>query len=268
MSETGSIERKRIEAFLSSPQFVRLCEVFETYQRVLQESKKDIEQQEIIKERMNEIFGEREDVVKDAVENEDPEALGKLEKDQMRRQLLEWAESGKITKEKMADLFAHFSLADKMLEEFNQKPGEYVMGGGEGLLLNEAVSYKEDGEYVNLHIIPAPTKGTAELVQKIIEGFNKLAQEMKSGKLTHIKNVGMFSWLLGPAFADKIKLLLGDDINIQEPDEEEKDSVENVQRMALTYNKRAMEDYLKTGQKPPVRKIWLTREEFLKKFGT
>ena len=76
MSETGSIERKRIEAFLSSPQFVRLCEVFETYQRVLQESKKDIEQQEIIKERMNEIFGEREDVVKDAVENEDPEALG------------------------------------------------------------------------------------------------------------------------------------------------------------------------------------------------
>ena len=77
----------------------------------------------------------------------------------------------------------------------------------------------------------------------------------------------MFSWLLGPAFADKIKMLLGDDINIQEPDNEERTSVENVQRLALTYNKRAAEEYLKTGQMPPVRKLWMTREEFLKKFG-
>lgn len=185
----------------------------------------------------------------------------------MRGQIIAWAEKGELTKEKLAKLFAGFPIADEILASYNPEPGTFSETGN--MIVNEAIEYsggRPEEDWIGIGILATPVKGTTELMNKIVDGLKKIAEEMRNGWLQQVEKVNMVSWLLGPAFEEKIKAILGKDILLQDPEASDS-NVAAVQHMALSYNKRAIEDYLKTGQLPVVKKLVMSREEFLKKFG-
>lgn len=260
--EKISSEQSKIEQFLAAPQFQRMFEVVATYQRLLEENKSDQEKYDLIKKRFHDEF--------------DPPPLEESERPALyneslalRKQVLLLSEAGHLTKEKLATLLARSVLADGMLEQYHAKPGGDATENG-GKLINEVVAYnsKKDEDWVNLNIIPTSVRGTGELLVKIKEGFQAVAQELKNGPLQHVKQVEMHSWLLGPDFADKVAVIFGEDAKITDlSDDPDLSTTKQIQDVALSYNKRAVERYLLTGKLPEVRELKMTSEDFIKRFG-
>lgn len=259
--EKISSEQNKIEQFLGAPQFQRQFEVLATYQRLLEENKDDQEKYDLIKKRFHDQF--------DSTFKEESERHPLyLEAEAVRKQIFLLTEAGKLTKEKLAGLFAKSALAEGMLAAFYPRPGSIEHGKK---FINEVVAYdsKEDEDWVNLNIIPTSVRGTPELLAKIKEGFQAVAQELKSGQLQHVREVQMISWLLGPDFADKISVIFGKDANITDfnDDPDNLSTTRAVQVLALSFNKRAAEKYLLTGKLPEVKELKMTSEDFIKRFG-
>lgn len=259
--EKVSSEQNKIEQFLSSPQFQRHFEVAATYQRLLEENKDDQGKYDLIKKRFHDQF--------------DPPSLEESERPPfydeniaIRKQIFLLSETGQLTKEKLANLFAASPVAEKQLASFNYKPGGITETGER--LVNEVVAYNSKGDegWVNLNIIPTSVQGTGELLAKIKEGFQAVAQDLKNGPLQHIKEVQMRSWLLGPDFADKIAAIFGENIKITDlSDDPDNSTAREIQKLALSYNKKAVEKYLMTGKLPEVKELKMTSEDFIKRFG-
>lgn len=253
------MEQSKMERFLASPQFQRLFEVMATYQRLLEENKDDPEKYNLIKKRFKDKFDSAPQEGAEQTPQQDENILFK-------KQLLHLVETGKLTKEKFAGLFARSTLAEGILESYHPKPGSITETGKK--FINEVVAYdnKEDNDWININIIPTSVRGTADLLSKIKEGFQEIAQELKNGSLQHIKEVQMHSWLLGPDFADKIAVIFGENVKIADYSEDSA-SVREIQSLALSYNKRAAEKYLLTGELPEVKELKMTSEDFIKRFG-
>lgn len=255
-----NLENSRIQEFLSSQPFIRSCDVMETYQQLLIDHKDNPTMLELVKRRLHEIFDVK---IEDNQGRDDYGRKLAGEFEAMQKQIYAWCESGEFTKEKMAGLYASSSIADKFLERWNPKADTLSMDGH--VIVNEAFEYVNAGqEDVGLNIFPTPVKGTAELLSKVLEGLQKVANELKNGSLQHVNKVVMTSWLFGPRFEPKVKQIFGDNITLEDvPDE----NAFEVQRLALSYNKRAMAEYLTTGQLPQVRNLTMTKEEFVSKFA-
>ncbi|OGH73444.1 MAG: hypothetical protein A3C90_03815 [Candidatus Magasanikbacteria bacterium RIFCSPHIGHO2_02_FULL_51_14] len=257
-------KRQREQAFLTFTPFIRSCEVMETYQNLLVEHKDNSEMVGAMKKRWHDIFDVRKKETGESGSQSDYGGFA-AELERIAKQMNDWCESGEFTREKLAALFAGSVIGDKLLARWSPKAGSRRPDGT--FVINEVLEYKtsgtEDAE-IGLNIFPTQVKGTAQLLGKVYEGLQKVAQEMQSGSLQHVKKVVMISWLFGPSFGDKVKQIFGDDIMLEDvPDE----SAFEVQKLALSYNSRATAEYLTTGQLPPVRSLTMDNEEFVRKFG-
>lgn len=255
-----NLEQNKIEQFLTSAPFIRSFEVLDTYQRLLEEKKNDGEKHSLIKERFRKQFDRdrtKEDVNPDSYS---------AKADKIREQIFSLCETNSLTKEKLALAYVNSPLGDKILESYQPKIGSVSETGHQ--IVNEAVEYivAKHRNSININIIPTPIKGTEQLLAKVLHGFQKIAQDLKSESLQHIKKVEMVSWLLAPAFANKIETIFGKDIKPMDVDDFFKDSVPEIQILALSYNTRAVKEYLLTGNLPEVKKITMTKEEFINRF--
>lgn len=261
MGEFG-LENQRIQAFLSSEPFVRSCGVLETYQQLLIDNKDNSAKCGDIKRRLYEVFDQKNGggKIKDKSRKKLSHEFG-----QIREQVYDLCESGKFTKEKMAELYAKSSISDKLLEQWNPKAGTINPNGH--FIVNEAMEYVNDGpenKDVDINILPTSVKGTGELLSKVLEGLQKVAKEMKNGSLMHADQVVMTSWLFGASFENKFKVIFGENIVLEDVSGE---IVNEIQTLALSYNRRVMAEYLTTGQLPPVRRLIMPKDDFISRFS-
>lgn len=256
-------EQQVAQELLSNQAFLRLARGFETYQELLWEAKDEKERNQI-KERMRKIYKQRAELP------DEPEMRKVF--DEFKRifgDIFDLCEDKKsFTAEKLAEKLAGSLVGRKLLEMWNPRPGK-EQGGNKQIPVNEVVAYRfdpADSPYLNLNIIPTSLR-SAELLGKVLEGFSLLAKEMKTGKMQGVKKISMVSWLLGKNFEEKLKIIFGDLIdNIVELDENEREAEEGVSFLAIHYNRRSLVDYLKTGKFPQIRKLVMTKEEFLNIF--
>ncbi|HOX60977.1 MAG TPA: hypothetical protein PLV72_03155 [Candidatus Magasanikbacteria bacterium] len=248
------------EMLLSNEAFLRLVRGFEIYQKVYNDTD-DEEEKIVIKERMRSQYGQKSSLV------EDPEHRQRFERAVNARDVVfKLCEDGVFKKEDLVDMLLNFGSAENFLKNINHREGDVEAGTGH-ILVNSIIAYGlEKNDEVSLHIKPANVSNFEQLIGLVLEGFNLIANEMKGGKLNNIKNVQMESWLLGSAFGDKIKKILGNDVITTKADNSE--SMEEVQSLALKYNSRSLEKFLRTGEKPEVRQLIMTKEEFINKFAT
>ncbi len=209
-----------------------------------------------IKERMHVLYPEMEP----------PEEVERRERyfkmKEIIRRVFESSEEGRFSKEQLALMIVESGLADFFLTIWNPKPGEST-DMGTHVLVNRAVAYQVDNEdVISLHIKAPPFKNTSEILLELVDGFTKVA-ELLGNKFKDVKQITMESWLLGRSFDEKIKAFFGDNVVVEDVE----DGQEGGQLMSLQYNRRALEEYLKTGKKPEVRKIVMTRGQFLERFG-
>lgn len=264
------------EFFISNAAFGRFARGFEIYQHIINDQSLNQKDREVIRSRMHEAYGADESKFKDyktlvggklSKENDKESSkshmTSKHEADSFVAVALELCESGVFTKEKLADLFASGSarLMDIFVEEWNPKPGRDAKTGRE--LVNEIVAFRYlDQHTIAIDIVPTSIKDN--MLEKIYEGFKIIARKMKNG-LPGIDRVSFKSWLLGPSFEDKIKILMGNEIKFFDVDSTDP-MTNRAQHQALFYNGRSLEQYLITGEKPVIRAVEMTRQEFLGRF--
>lgn len=259
-------EQRVAQELLSNQAFLRFARGFETYQELLLKAGNEAEEEQI-KNRMRGIRWQR------AEPPDDPETRAiHSELKKLLEEIFDLCENKKLfTADKLADMLVGSLLGDKLLEIWNPKPGQ-ILGGDKKNPnpVNELVAYEfdpSDSSRLNLHILPTPLKST-EFLGKVLEGFSLLAKEMQTGKLQEVEKISMVSWLLGKGWEEKLKIIFGDLVNdIIELDESEREKEEQgLSFSAIQYNRKSMVDYLKTGKFPEVRKLIMTKAEFLNRF--
>ena len=242
-------KREAGEEFLSNTAFQNFSSGFETYQRILKlgASKEEVMQ------RMHALY----------------ERLYKQEESKKVKELRELiyfalsaAENSKFSKKEFAEKISSLSISEDFRQEWNKKAGDMA---GDLTMLNNVLAFRieKDGN-ISLHIRPTNVKAN-ELLRNVKEGVAKLSAEIKKGKIRGI-NVVMKSWLLNSDYEAVIERFFGKKLDFKDvPDEDE--NVLPAQHLALQYNPRELEKYLKTGKRPKVRKIELSKEEMLNKFS-
>ena len=88
---------------------------------------------------------------------------------------------------------------------------------------------------------------------KWADGVKSIKKLLESGKLNADK-IMMKSWLLGRN--KKAENVSSDD-----------DEYESIQFLALQYNRESLKNYLETGNKPEVRQLVVTKDEFLQEIN-
>lgn len=253
--------------FLSNPAFIRIFEVLDTYQRLLKEYEKNPGQRELVQRRMHAIFDELPS------RGKKKSAPGQHELDdkgEIRERLYSLCESGALTKEGLAKLFAGSVWGRDLLEEWKPKAGDHPEEGV--TTINEVIEYENYGiEDEDVYLSVTPTSAQAQqITSKIVSGLRNIAAEMNAGSLRHVKQVIMESWLLGPRFERKIRKIFGDTVELEDmgrsEDKDERGYVHSIQRMAVSHNKHMLYRYLESGELPAVRRLVVSREDFLRRF--
>lgn len=245
------IDQEKSELLAGNPAFKRFTGSFELYQR-LHTSEPNTDE---MTQRMHEFYLAR-------FSEPANESIPDLEKAKfLLEKALEDCEAGNFTVLKFAKNVVSQHLADEMLAMWNpdQEPGRE---DADNYRLNAIVHYRDEGAgIISVHL---GTSGVSseDFLTKTIEGFTLLAKKLQSGEIP-AKTITMKSWLLGRRSESKVKALFGDDIDIidTDPDDEE---VAFIQQTALEHNNKSFERYLKTGEKPEVRKVKLTADKFVK----
>jgi len=246
----NSENKENSNEFLSNTAFQNFSSGFETYQKVLQSP--DINKKEVMQNMHN--------LYKRVDEKEKSEKVKEL------RELVDFViagcENNKFNKEEFAEKLSELSISEDFKQEWNKKAGDT---SGDLTMLNNVLAFKieKDGN-IFLHIRPNNAKAN-EVLPNIRNGIEKLVQEIKSGNIKG-DNIVMKSWLLNSDYEAIIERFFGKKFDFKNvPDEDE--DVLPAQYLALQYNSKELEKYLKTGKKPEVRKIELTKEEILDKFS-
>ena len=244
------------EQLKENASFKRVARSFEIYQKALQEEGADIE---ALKNRMHEVYQAKisTDTIK---EKGKTRALEYTESNiPFFTYALTQAEQGTFTMEEFTKESIRMGVAETLLENWAPKIGK---GEGGEIHINELMYYTEekDGK-VSVHINPSGVK-SENLIPKVLEGFQMIAKSIKEGTLTS-DTVSMTSWLLNKGFEPTVKMLFPKaNLHFEElPDEER--GVANIQNLALTFNGRSLNEFLKTGQRPPVRRLTLSADEFV-----
>jgi hypothetical protein len=256
----GLVERRKQE-FLLNNAFVRSFEVFDTFQQLLREFAEDSEKLQEIRERMSLVFSEQSEDV------DDPLKLPSVqERNKIIATVFSLCESSHLTKESFAELLAGSSFSQAMLDSWNPKSGFSNENGK--VMINEVLEYnhEEGTDVVHINIVPSFVRGE-DLWKKVFEGLRELAQEIKDGSLKDIHTVAAQSWLFSsPFFKERMLPLLGNNVMLTDVPEDDGD-VREVQKLALSYHKGSMKEFLLHGKLPQVQLLQVDKSEFLEKFG-
>lgn len=259
-SQNNSEQINKKEAILSNPAFRRFAGGFEIYQELISRDGSQTDRDLIFK-RMHELYKPRAD-------NEDgqPDETRK----NLKAALIELifstfkeCEEDKFNINTFAEKISAPPLYNLFSAEWNHQTGEVEQPSGM-IYLNEMYAYKIDNDTISVHIRPSNTE-SKEINQKRKEGRKLLAEKLKSGELKAEKVI-IKSWLLGKDREVEVRQSFGKDIIIEDIQPED-DEYESIQTIALQYNNRALKKYLETGEKPEVRQIIMTSQEFIQKFG-
>ncbi len=237
------------EDFLANAAFQNFSSGFEIYQKMLES---DINKEEVM-QRMHDLY-RRLDT------KEKSEKLEELQ--ELMNFALSSSENSKFNKNDFAKKISSLSINEDFKQEWNKKEGDV---SGDLKMINNVLAFRieKDGN-VSLHIRPSSTKPN-ELLPSVRDGITKLVQEIKSGNIKGA-NIVMKSWLLNSDYEAIIERFFGKKLEFKNISDDDED-VLPAQYLALQYNSKELEKYLKTGRKPEVRKIELTKEEILDKFG-
>ena len=245
------------DMILTNPAFVRFAGGFEVYQKLLHAE--GAEDTSAITERMLDLYVSR--LSDSGGGNQQSEAKQQLY--QIINSALQECQENNFSRDSFADRLTASPIINLFLTEWNRKEDEVEEGSGM-VHVNDVIAYKKDSEdEISLHIRPTGVEST-ELISKIIDGFQAIGARLEAGEITADKIV-MKSWLLNQKMEAKARMLLGDEISIQDTSPEDSD-VAAVQHLALQYNKRSLEKYLTTGEKPEVRQVVMTKDEFVARF--
>ncbi len=268
MNEFRDQSREAIRGqLLSNPAVVRLIRGFETFQQVFESAQTD-EEKDIVLTRMREIYPKKEIP---AESDEETKEVGE-ELDSFFEIIFDKVGTGtKITPELFVDeLFKFSKLPETLLKYHGFKPELSRLNKRE-MHINDIISVtREEDDSLVINLRATKVSDLKELASAIKDAFSELATYL-SGKsfgisFSKTKEIKMTSWLLGPAFTDKIQEVFGSgDISFREPADEK--DVMYSQQLALIYNKQSLGNFLKTGDKPIVREVVFSREEFIKRFG-
>lgn len=264
------------EALLSNAAFQRFAGSFEVYQSIMRDERINRARRELARKRMREVFVPRMEDIKnlffadkkseiswprDKVVNHENLSRNQ-EAERINNAAIELCESGEFNKEKLAGMFVDASndFVEMALDEWNPKPKR---NGGNREIINEIVAFRYlNDDVITIDIIPTPLRDN--LIEKVQEGMRIVAEKIQKGVID-VNRIFFESWLLGPAFEDKARSLLGEDIEFLETDQESRE-VSRILHQALFYNNRSLDYYLRTGRKPVVRAVYMTREKFIERF--
>jgi hypothetical protein len=246
------------EKIILNPAFIRFSNGFELYQNLLHSKDYEKNKSEINK-RMHELY----EPPKRSSEDETYEVSIKQELYEIINAALEECQENHFSIETFADKLASLEITNKLLAEWNRQEGEVEEATGM-IHVNEVISYenKKDDE-ISLHLRPTGVEST-KLIPKIIDGFQTLAIMLIKGNIKATK-ISMVSWLFNKQMEKKTRLLFGNEVLIEDTSPDD-DDVVAIQQLALRYNTRSLEKYLTTGEKPEVRQIIMTKNEFITQF--
>lgn len=249
---------KTKERILSNPAFVRFSSGFELYQDLLNAEDDESNRGAIIK-RMLDLYALR----LNSADEETQQSTAKRELSKIIDLTLQKCQENNFSRDNFADRLATSPVINLFLSEWDRQTDEVEEGSGM-IHVNEVIAYKKEGESeISLHIRPTGVE-SAELISKIIDGFQAIGTKLEAGEI-QADSIIMKSWLLNKKMEQKAKMLLGGSISIEDTASDDTDAVA-VQHLALQYNKRSLEKYLKTGEKPEVRQVIMTRDEFVARF--
>lgn len=254
----NSIENKK-EALLANAAFVKFANGFKVYQDLLNDETNQ-SQKEDIKQRMLELH--TPNLPSEAEDNNAERAVLRDETIDLVNFALNECENNSYNLELFAEKLASLSVADFLLEEWTGEAGKIKKTDrGDMIYVNEMIIYssEKDGE-ISLQINPTGVEGDG-FIRELYDGFKIIAQKLKDGEIK-ADRITMLSWL----FSNKkiTKRFLGEDIAIEDDDSE---ASEGSQNLALLYNNKALKKYLETGGKPQVKKVTMTKEEFVARFS-
>ncbi|MFA4873230.1 MAG: hypothetical protein WC659_04830 [Patescibacteria group bacterium] len=245
---------KTKEMVLSNPAFIRFAGGFELYQNLLHAE--GAENKSAITERMADLYVSRLGSSGEEIQHSE----AKQELYQIINSALQECQENNFSRDNFANRLASSPIANLFFAEWNRKADEVEEGSGM-VHVNDVIAYKKAGDdEISLHIRPTGVK-SAELISKIIDGFQTIGAKLETGEIT-ADRIMMKSWLLNKKMEGKARLLLGDEISIEDTLPDDSDVVA-VQHLALQYNKRSLEKYLTTGEKPEVRQVVMTKDEFV-----
>ncbi len=246
------------DKILTNPAFVRFAGGFELYQNLLH-AEGDEDNRSAITKRMVELYASRFN----GSEDEERPSATKQELYKIISLVLRECQENNFSKDSLAEKIASSSIVNLFLSEWNRKEDEIEEGSGM-IHVNDAIAYKQDNDdEISLHIRPTGI-GSSELFPKVIDGFQIIGGKLEAEEIKASRII-MKSWLLNSQMEKKARLILGDEISIIDSPTDDSD-VEAVQYLALQYNRKSLEKYLKTGEKPEVRQVIMTRDEFILRF--
>lgn len=240
------LARENKEKILSNLAFKRFAGGFELYQKLINREDSSATRDLIIS-RMRELYKPRpnsQDVRLNEAQNNLRSALLELILSTLRE-----CEEKKFDANDFAEKISAPPLYDLFSAEWNRSATEVEKDSGM-IHVNECIAYKQEKDgAISLHIRPVGIKSN-DLWDKWKDGVKSIKELIKSGKISANKVI-MKSWLLSrDKKAEKVS-----------PDDDEYDS---IQFLALQYNQLSLKNYLETGNKPEVRQIIMTKDEFLR----
>ncbi len=257
-------EGEIVENIRNNPYFVRLCKGFLRYQELLTTPNISGEEKQQFLQRMHELH--RIGDLNVAKQNTEAVFMAPADVDDVFEYALRYAETGDFNPEQFLQyLRKNPEILIGLSEEWNPKSGDSKLGEYE--YVNSLVAFtKKDDETISLHILPAGTLKPSELITKVVEGFRKIAHKISLGEIS-CKHIEMKSWMLGKGLQEKITPLFSKmgDINIHEIDQNTEDVVD-IQRLALLFNTKSLEHYLRTGIPPEVRAAEINSKNFTQAF--
>lgn len=247
------------ELLLSNPAFRRFARGFEVYQEVLHNQKNETDRDLVI-ERMRYLYDPQ-------LNNIDIDSIDEKEykiATEIKLAILQECYENKFSIEKLASRIAASPFASSILKGWEHKAGESDERLGINYI-NEVVAYKiEDDSTISLHIQPASLESSA-FIKSIVDGLKIIKSKLDNGEI-EAENVIMKSWLLSRTLEEKVRLILGQDVIIKDvaPNDNE---IAEIQYQAIQNNGRSMKTYLETGEKPEVREVRMTKDEFVTKIN-
>ena len=260
LSQNGNENLSNKEKILSNPAFKRFAGGFELYQELInnQDSPVDCD---LIFNRMHELY-------KPLLDKKDDNQLDETQKNlkpilvELIFLTLRECEEEKFDINNFAEKISNSSLYNLFLKEWNSTAGDVEHGF---VYLNEAYAYKiEDNDTISVHIMPSNID-SKDTNKKRQEGRRVLAEKLKNGELKANK-ILIKSWLLGKERDMEIRQTFGKDVMIENVPSDDKEYA-GIQFLALQYNQKSLKKYLETGEKPEVRQIIMTSQEFIQKFS-
>lgn len=249
------------EKMLSNSAFKRFAGGFELYQELINREESS-DSRNLIISRMRELYKPNLNKLgqEDGHEDETEKALRAALLELILLTLRE-CEEKKFDIKGLADkISASTPLYDSFSAGWNHKAGDIEQASGM-IYANELYAYKiEDDDTISVHVSPSNTENK-DISKKLEEGRRAVAEKLRNGELKANKII-MKSWLLSRERETITRRAIGNNIIIEDvPLDDEQ--YEAIQFLALQYNQQSLKKYLETGDKPEIRQVVMTKNEFL-----